>query len=108
MKRKMKQADSSAFYQEPTRDEISLCAYLAWEKDGRPSGHSDAYWAQAETLLRHQRRAAAEVAAAKAKRQWPPARIVTTAPAKLKKLTTSVRKVAAAGKAAVSRKRKTA
>ncbi|MFM2081344.1 MAG: hypothetical protein RL380_35 [Verrucomicrobiota bacterium] len=84
----------AAYYQAPTRDEISLCAYLAWEKAGRPADGADRFWNEAELQLRAQRQLAAEAAAAKANRQWPPARIVATAPAKLKKLASSERKTA--------------
>jgi len=99
----MKQTAITESYQKPSHDEIALAAYLAWEKDGRPAGRDSHYWQQAEAELCRQRAAAA----AKTKPIWPPKRIVTPAPTKLKKLTTSVRKVAAAGKTTVARKRKT-
>jgi hypothetical protein len=102
----MKQTAITESYQKPAHDEIALAAYLAWEKDGRPVGRDQQYWQQAEAELCQQRRAAA-ASVAKAKRNWPAARVVATAPAKLKKLTGTVRKAATAGKAIVSRKRKT-
>lgn len=32
---------------EPTTEEISMRAYLIWEREGRPSGCSDRHWQQA-------------------------------------------------------------
>ena len=85
---------TQSFYQAPTREEISLCAYLTWEKAGRPADGADRFWHEAELQLCAQRQLAAEAAAVKANRQWPPARIVATAPAKLKKLASTVHKAA--------------
>lgn len=55
----------------PTHDEIALHAFLIWEKEGRQPGREQAYWLQAEALLRQTRQQKAE-AAAKAARTWPP------------------------------------
>jgi hypothetical protein len=89
---------SSQYYQAPSPDEIALCAYLTWEKAGRPADSADRFWREAELQLCAQRHAAAELAEQKANRPWPPVRIVTTQPSRLKKLPASVRKSAAAGK----------
>jgi hypothetical protein len=35
----------------PTPDEIAVCAYLIWEKEGRPAGREKEHWLQAETQL---------------------------------------------------------
>lgn len=35
----------------PTPDEISQCAYLIWEREGRPAGREKEHWLQAETQL---------------------------------------------------------
>jgi hypothetical protein len=35
----------------PTAEEIAFCAYLIWEKEGRPSGREKEHWLQAETQL---------------------------------------------------------
>lgn len=60
------------FYKEPTRDEIALSAFLAWERDGRPHGADLKYWFEAEQTLRAQRQKQAEAAAAQAAKPWPP------------------------------------
>lgn len=36
----------------PTAEEIALCAYWIWEKEGRPAGRDAAHWRQAEAQLR--------------------------------------------------------
>ena len=38
-------------FKEPTGDEIALCAYLIWEKEGCPEGREKEHWLQAETQL---------------------------------------------------------
>ncbi len=35
----------------PPQDEIAYCAYLIWEKEGRPPGREREHWLQAETQL---------------------------------------------------------
>jgi hypothetical protein len=35
----------------PTNAEIAFCAYLIWEKEGKPEGRQREYWLQAETQL---------------------------------------------------------
>ena len=86
---------------EPTHDEIALCAFLLWEKEGRQPGHEQAYWLQAEAQLRrhHPERAASLAAPA-----WPPsaaaapklatARAITPAAAKPARVATASRAVA--------------
>ena len=37
---------------EPTHDEIALCAYSLWERQGHPQSQEVAIWLQAETQLR--------------------------------------------------------
>ena len=38
-------------FSHPTREEIAICAYLIWEKEGRPAGRTIEDWLQAETQL---------------------------------------------------------
>ena len=57
---------------EPSRDEIALQAFLAWERDGRQPNLETHYWLQAENTLRAERRALAEATAALATKPWPP------------------------------------
>jgi hypothetical protein len=38
-------------FQAPAEEEIAYCAYLIWEKEGRPSGREREHWLQAETQL---------------------------------------------------------
>jgi len=35
----------------PTAEEIALCAYWIWEKEGRPAGRDVVHWRQAESQL---------------------------------------------------------
>jgi hypothetical protein len=35
----------------PSNEEIAYCAYLIWEKEGRPSDRAKEHWLQAETQL---------------------------------------------------------
>ena len=35
----------------PTPEEIAICAYLIWEKEGCPPGRDAAHWLQAEKQL---------------------------------------------------------
>jgi hypothetical protein len=35
----------------PTRQEIAVCAYHIWEREGKPSGNDVVYWLQAEKQL---------------------------------------------------------
>ena len=65
-------ANTAAHYVEATHDEIALCAFLIWERDGRQPGNEKTYWLQAEAQLRASRQAHAEEVAAKAARPWPP------------------------------------
>jgi hypothetical protein len=37
--------------QKPTHEEIAVCAYLIWEKEGRPHGRDQEHWSQAEAQL---------------------------------------------------------
>ncbi|MBI5800726.1 MAG: DUF2934 domain-containing protein [Verrucomicrobia bacterium] len=62
----------------PNHDEIALCAFLIWEKDGRQPGREQTYWLQAEAHLHLARQQQAERAASKSARPWPPQ--ATTAP----------------------------
>ncbi len=62
---------------EPTHDEIALCAFLLWEKDGRQSGRETTYWLQAEAQVKLTRQQEAELVAAKSSRPWPPATSTT-------------------------------
>jgi hypothetical protein len=38
-------------FQHPDPSEIAFCAYLIWEKEGRPTGRAREHWLQAETQL---------------------------------------------------------
>ena len=35
----------------PTDEEIAQCAFLIWEREGRPAGRAREHWLQAETQL---------------------------------------------------------
>ena len=52
----------------PTAEEIALCAYGIWEKEGRPAGRDAAHWRQAEAQLQaaflHEKLAAAKLTSA--------------------------------------------
>jgi hypothetical protein len=77
---------------EPTRDEIALAAFLAWERDGRQPGRELDYWLEAEGQLRLLRLKKAEAAAAQAALPWPRSSGTTEVkkPAATQKLTTAV------------------
>lgn len=64
----MNQLDNTS----PSHDEIALCAFLIWEKEGRQPGREQTYWLQAEAQLRQTRQHQAELAAAQSARPWPP------------------------------------
>jgi hypothetical protein len=53
-------------YQEPTREEIAACAYLIYEREGRPDGKATQHWLEAEAQLIAERRAKAGQSPAKA------------------------------------------
>ena len=40
----------------PTPDEIAMCAFAIWEKEGRPHGRDVEHWLQAEAQLMVDRR----------------------------------------------------
>jgi hypothetical protein len=40
---------------EITPEEIGLCAYVIWEREGRPEGHDVDHWLEAEAQLREMR-----------------------------------------------------
>jgi Protein of unknown function (DUF2934) len=60
-------------YQEPTREEIAACAYLIYEREGRPDGKATQHWLEAEAQLIAARRAQAGQASARAATQTAPA-----------------------------------
>jgi hypothetical protein len=37
---------------QPTPEQIAACAYLIWEKEGRPHERHEAHWLQAEKQLK--------------------------------------------------------
>ena len=86
---------------QPTHDEIALCAFLIWEKEGRQPGHEQTYWLQAEAQLRLTRQQLAERASSQSSRTWPPqtaaapklsrARAITPAAPKATKLAAASR-----------------
>jgi hypothetical protein len=53
-------------YQEPTREEIAACAYLIYEREGRPDGKATQHWLEAEAQLIAERRAQVRQSSAKA------------------------------------------
>jgi len=59
----MNALNMTQYFQEPTRDEIAMSAFLAWEKDGRPADRELHYWLAAEGQLRTLRLKKAEAAA---------------------------------------------
>jgi hypothetical protein len=72
--------DTTAFYQEPTHDEIALSAFLLWESEGRQPDREMEYWIRAESQLRQSRLKKAEAAAEQAALPWPrPSRSTTRA-----------------------------
>ena len=82
LKTEMTSTTETAFYKEPTHDEIALSAFLAWQKDGSPHGADFNYWIEAERRLRAQREKQAKDAAMQAAKPWPPgARAEKTKPA---------------------------
>ena len=62
--------------------DVAACAYLIWEKEGRPHGRDAEHWFQAETLLRAMR--ATEAAAQKSVQAAQATRKPATAPRKHK------------------------
>ena len=75
----MSSTTETAFYKEPTHDEIALSAFLAWKKDGSPQGADFYYWIEAERQLRIQREKQASAAATQAAKPWPPSARATKA-----------------------------
>jgi hypothetical protein len=59
-------------YQEPTREEISACAYRIYEREGRPNGKATQHWLEAEAQLIAERKAQAGELPAKAQLQIAP------------------------------------
>jgi hypothetical protein len=57
---------------EPSRDEIALNAFLAWEREGRQPNRETHYWLQAENSLRAERQSHAIAVAGIAAQPWPP------------------------------------
>ena len=37
---------------QPIPEQIAMCAYLIWEKEGRPQGRHESHWLQAENQLK--------------------------------------------------------
>lgn len=69
-------------YQEPTHEEIAICARGIYEREGRPQGRAMQHWLQAEAQLKAERKAAAgdQASAKPAAKQATP----TPAPAKMR------------------------
>jgi len=44
---------------QPSVEEIALCAYGIWEREGRPVGRDLEHWLQAEAILRRERQGGA-------------------------------------------------
>ena len=51
--------------------DVAACAYLIWEKEGRPHGRDIEHWMQAETLLRAMHAAESNAAMNSAKAASP-------------------------------------
>jgi hypothetical protein len=49
-------ADNPINQSQPTHEEIAFCAYLIWEREGRPQGCEEAHWLQAEMQLQADRK----------------------------------------------------
>jgi hypothetical protein len=47
-----KRSNPSRAQRGPRMEEIANCAYLIWEKEGRPAGRDVEFWLQAEAQLR--------------------------------------------------------
>ena len=45
-------SDANGLGQDPSPDEIARCAYLIWEREGRPAGREMQHWLEAEAQLR--------------------------------------------------------
>ena len=60
---------------QPTPEAIAVCAYLIWEKEGRPVGRDAAHWLQAESQLLadhcHEQAVAEKLAKARSRRRPP-------------------------------------
>ena len=76
----MNRSNIAPLQHEPTHDEIALCAFLLWEKEGRQPGRESTYWLEAEAQLRLTRLQFAEK---KAVRPWPPQTATTPVARKL-------------------------
>jgi Protein of unknown function (DUF2934) len=63
---------SQKTYQEPTSEEIAACAYLIYEREGRPDGKATQHWLEAEAQLIAERRAQAGQSSARAAIQVAP------------------------------------
>lgn len=90
-------SNTSVPIEDPTHEEIALCAFLAWEKDGRQPGREMNYWLAAETELREARRKKAEAAAKLAAQPWPRSTTTTAsvkrpAPSASAKLNTAMKR----------------
>ncbi|HZQ45432.1 MAG TPA: DUF2934 domain-containing protein [Verrucomicrobiae bacterium] len=64
---------NSKVYRVPTHAEISACAHLIYEREGRPEGKANEHWLQAEAQLIAERKAEAGVPVAKAAPALPAA-----------------------------------
>lgn len=53
--------------------DVAACAYMIWEKEGKPHGRDAEHWFQAETLLRVMRATEAEAVAREAAKAATPA-----------------------------------
>jgi hypothetical protein len=51
--------------------DVATCAYLIWEKEGRPHGRDAEHWLQAEAILRAMRASDGKAAKAPAKTAAP-------------------------------------
>ena len=72
--------NASPFSKEPGHDEIALCAFLIWEREGCQPGQEMTYWLQAEREIRATYQKKAAQIAALAAKPWPPAPRVSAAP----------------------------
>lgn len=76
----MNASNITQYFEEPTRDEIAMSAFLAWEKDGRPADRELHYWLAAEGQLRALRLKKAEAAAKTAAKMATKSSLLKPAP----------------------------
>jgi hypothetical protein len=51
--KKLKTGTAAAAVRVFSHEQIATCAYLVWEREGRPQGREQIHWQEAESQLRH-------------------------------------------------------